>query len=391
MRLRSPLCASPSNGSRTLAIVVAGAVGAACASDGSSGSDVKSAYPEWNAATINDYLRAETGGASVKYTSHVVGQKTVGAATYDRLRIEKATGAGVESAEVWITKTSATRLTVAGGAYDSTLAAGLGLPASASATLTAPLVVDLEPPAGTPQAFTVAGSFTAGTGAAQSLSVTGSYTLVETGVAVSTAMGAVGGASHYRFTARIPIFAAVTIDTGGDAWYTDAYGLVKATLDPPLSSLTFGFLGTRGSRDLPDGYASVEGVATLGGGVAGSFQVSSYDVAHAFDADKNSHAKMLLEVRWLDDAKARTESQPPVTETFATVIGVFPSTFARSSLSFLHPEENGKGFVYWIAFVDQAAKNEAQNGIAYQVSARYDVSASPVRAAARVVYKRVSP
>src|SRR5690606_14212728 len=98
-----------------------------------------------------------------------------------------------------------------------------------------------------------------------------------------------------------------------------------------------------------------------------TFRLSTYDRAGEFDADKTVHAKMLLELRWVDEDKARTDEFPALfSPDFGTVIGMFPASFVSSPISLLHPAENGKGYTFWYAFVDQAAKNEpGEGGIAY--------------------------
>jgi len=62
----------------------------------------------------------------------------------------------------------------------------------------------------------------------------------------------------------------------------------------------------------------------------------------------------------------------------------------QSSTSIFHPEENGKGYVFWYGYVNQAAKNEAgSNGIAYHITVREDPGFSAVRATGRIYYKTV--
>ena len=64
-----------------------------------------------------------------------------------------------------------------------------------------------------------------------------------------------------------------------------------------------------------------------------------------------------------------------------------------SPISLFHPSENGQGFTYWIAYVDQAAKNEAGgNGIAYHAGVTLpDFVSSPMRVSGRIVYHLVTP
>jgi hypothetical protein len=118
-----------------------------------------------------------------------------------------------------------------------------------------------------------------------------------------------------------------------------------------------------------------------------SFDLSTYDVRGQFDADKDKHAKMLVEVRFMEDEKAKTADRPPIETDIGTVFGVYPHELIASPVSFFHAEENGKGFTFWIAYVDQAAKNESTNGISYHISATVpDYGSSPVRVTSRIVY-----
>jgi hypothetical protein len=59
----------------------------------------------------------------------------------------------------------------------------------------------------------------------------------------------------------------------------------------------------------------------------------------------------------------------------------------ESPISLLHPEENGKGYKFFWAYVDQAAKNEpGSNGISYKVSVTKPMGAAPIKASARILY-----
>lgn len=120
-----------------------------------------------------------------------------------------------------------------------------------------------------------------------------------------------------------------------------------------------------------------------------SFVLSSYDCSGQFDADKMRHAQMLVELRWAEGEKARTNKDLPlVVVNFETMWGYFPHRFEASPISIFHPEENGQGYTFWYAYVDEAAKNEpGPNGIAYQVRVNYpDYMTSPVRVTARIKY-----
>jgi hypothetical protein len=124
-----------------------------------------------------------------------------------------------------------------------------------------------------------------------------------------------------------------------------------------------------------------------------TFTLSSYDCSGQFDADKYRHATMLVELRWADSDKAKTTQQPMVETEFTTIWGYFPYTFVQSPTSIFHPEENGQGYTYWYAYVDEGAKNEpGENGISYGVEVRFpDYMTSPVRVTARIKYPIYRP
>ena len=89
------------------------------------------------------------------------------------------------------------------------------------------------------------------------------------------------------------------------------------------------------------------------------------------------------------EARAKTPEQPGVTVEFGVVGGTFPHQLQQSPVSLFHPEENGGGFVYWLARVDQAAKNLPVNPTAFHVTAMAGSSAekSEIRTDAQIRYK----
>ncbi|HPB97712.1 MAG TPA: hypothetical protein PKW66_17460, partial [Polyangiaceae bacterium] len=104
------------------------------------------------------------------------------------------------------------------------------------------------------------------------------------------------------------------------------------------------------------------------------------------------HAKMLVEARFADDSKAQSSDRPPIDTQIGTTMGVFPHQLVASPISFFHPEENGKGFTFWVGYVDQAAKNESVNGISYHITAKVPNDASnSVRVTSRIIYSLYKP
>lgn len=355
-------------------------------------SDVKSAFPRYSESTRGGYVNTLPGGATRVLHGAVIGTKEVGGKMYSRFGIGETPDAATGSIEVWGNLIDDSAVEAIGGAYTLMAGSVLTLPVHASTTFDEPLVVQLDVPVGEPQSFSVSGMGVIGDPGSplKPGTVTGKYTLVEEAVAVATPVGTVSGCAHYAIETEVPDLFGAGVPVGVDVWYHPRLGVVKVDLAEPLAGLGLGMAGTSDSVDLPGGYGSVHKLAVLGEGASSNFELSTHDAHQAFDADKNTHAKMLLEVRWVDDAMAKSPQMPYVNQDFGTVFGTYPSSFTQSSISFFFPDEAGQNYTYWVAFVDQAAKNEAQNGIAYHIDANYEPDFSPVRLAARIVYKKIS-
>ena len=188
--------------------------------------------------------------------------------------------------------------------------------------------------------------------------------------------------------------ATLSVSTTGlsgtaEIWTRDDTGLVHAVFDTvPWGRIETGPAQWTGFDDL--GSTRViqrEGILDAD---HPSFRLSTYDIDGDFLADKDTHAQMWLEFRWADDDRARTTEQPPVYESFGTTFGTFPSLVVRSDVSVLHPEDATAGYVYWGAFVDQAAKNEAIQGISYEVAATHS-GGDAVSVGAFIRYHRLTP
>ena len=188
----------------------------------------------------------------------------------------------------------------------------------------------------------------------------GSYTLLDTNASATTPLGTTYGCRHYTATgsvsgAGLPVFVA-GIPMSIDIWYHESLGLVKFGI-PALG--VAGNLSDTWDLGGGNGTNVVRKMGILSASNA-TFELNTYDRTGTFDADKNQHAKMLSSCRFADDTQAKTAAPayPAVTVEFGTVMGVFSSALAESPVSLFHPEENGQGFKYAIAFVSEAAKNE---------------------------------
>lgn len=261
-------------------------------------------------------------------------------------------------------------------------------------TVAQPIVLNLAPPVGEPQTVRVTGQVIIGDPADPGLVVDvdedATWILVSEDEVVATEMGDMAGARRYHIDAR-----PMDMEVSADVWLVDEIGVVKAE----------GTLGTmEGGMSLESiavAAAAKKGFATIGaqqlvGAGRTEFRLSTYDVAGKSDADKDVHAKMFLEVRWADDARAQTDDRPPIVQEFGTGWGWYPSMLAMTKTSFFHTAESLSGdYRYWIAVVDQAAKNETYNPISYHVSATWQPGtaseAADVRVSARILYKVYEP
>ena len=346
----------------------------------------KAPYGAWTTSTEISY-KLSILGTNRPVLGRDRGPKTLGGKTYRRAVIGDPAKPD-NGAEFWI---DATPSSVTWAGID--VKTILGPPFSA--TLDAPVTVSLLPPVGVPQKVSGGAKIVSETDPTpQPISVTGEYTLVAADVAVDTSVGTIAGCNHYTGS-FVPTGAGtpkeyVGMTIKGDLWYHPSHGIVAVKSGDVMLDM-----GMTESRDChtptTTGHTLVRKVGVLDTNNP-RFMLDSYDCASAFDADKNTHAQMLIELRWAEDAKAKTQNPigPPfVTLDFGTVFGTFPAQLVASPISVLHPEENGKGYHYYIAYVNQAAKNETQNGIAYHVGAKVDPGFSAIRASARVYYKKL--
>jgi hypothetical protein len=251
-----------------------------------------------------------------------------------------------------------------------------------------PLAIDLAPPVGVEQTLTATGTIQIGTSSSPSeISVPLSYTLVEEDATVEANGTSVHGCSVFEGSATI-----LGEDYSGTAVYHPAIGLVSGSIDwPPPNGVSATFNGVTDYGEVVNGYRTMQATDVLSPN--DSLRLSSYDATDSFDADKNTHAQMLVEMRWADDEMARNTPLPnDVYANFGTVFGTFPTFPVTSPVSVFFPEESGEGFQYRVYYVDQAARNESENPIAYYAEAIHggDIS-SPVRVTMRVRYKVVSP
>ena len=328
-------------------------------------------------------------GTNFPQVTAVVGQKVIGGVTYDRLATTHVDDPK-KGSESWIKNNPDGTVTFAGFAH-SDLVGGL-IPA-ASVTLNTPITVKLDSPVGVAQPVTASGTLTlTDTLAASPVDATGQFTLVEKDVTVATGVGPVSGCSHFsgQATSNSEGVPAVLrgLPISAELWYHPSYGIVAFNSPEVGIGTAMSDSSDCGSVD-SSGSRIIRKVGVVDS--SSSFNLDTYDCdGNQLAADKNTHAQMLLELRWVDETKAQTDTQPLPNVEFGTTMGYFPNSMAESPASVFHPEENGKGFKYWYSYVNQAAKSEPGVSTSYHIKVGSVAGLSPVRVTARIYYTVIS-
>jgi hypothetical protein len=172
----------------------------------------------------------------------------------------------------------------------------------------------------------------------------------------------------------------------GELWYHPSYGVVAFNAPAVGIGTVMTDTSDCGSVD-SSGYRTIRKVAVVDS--SSSFNLDTYDCdGNQFAADANTHAQMLLELRWVDETQAKTDSEPSPNVEFGVASGnYFTNSITESPTSIFHPEENGKGFKYWYSYVSQADKNEQIVSTAYHITVGAVPGLSAVRVTARIYYK----
>lgn len=222
--------------------------------------------------------------------------------------------------------------------------------------------------------------------------------LVNPEATIQTSQGEIGGCRQYQVSAATAQANGLPIplELVAEVWIKTGVGIVGGWYESPLINsgqrVTWNVDDFFGAEDLPGGRAVVRRDAMLADSFEG-FRLSTYDVNGEFDADKDSHAKMLVEIRWADPLRAQTDEEPNVYVDFTAVFGSFPHPgLIPLEASILNPHENGHGYRFWYAYVDQADKHQQRQGISYGVDVRMLQGASArdrVMVSALINYKKV--
>ena len=262
-----------------------------------------------------------------------------------------------------------------------------------------PQTVRLDPPVGVPQAVSVSDWELAINGTPTTVTIAGTYTLVGANETVETQHGAVSGCRHYRIEGGTTEIAGLPlpIEGEGEIWVRTGIGIVAGWYELPQfaggARQTFSLESFSASGDAGGG-RSVVRRDQLVSATSGTLDMSTYDVNEEFDADRNVHAKMLVEARWADPERARTDEMPPLSVEFTTIFGYFPHPgLVPMPASILNPHENGNGYRYWFAYVDQAARNEMGDGTSYGIEVRWFGDAGDsdtVRVSALINYRKLA-
>lgn len=361
---------------------------------GGSESDAKAPYGPMSRDTVIRYERARSDGTVHGATAEVVGEKTIDGKTYWRGRLGEFKPSNSSGAEVWVQLPNANSVVVAGGEFWSRKVLPNPDPTQPSAVveLNEPVVLKVDPPMGQPVAVQAVATVKL-LGQSLPIELSGSYTLVNDDVSLPTSSGALHGCREFSLSGTASNNELLTIlgvnEVSGQGWYHPSFGLVRAVLRVPgKNDYVLDFTGADEMGKATSGINRIQGMRVLRS--SERFELNTYGVHSDLDADKDKHAKMLVEARFADDATAQSSNRPSIDTEIGTTMGNFPHDLIASPISFFHPEENGKGYTFWIGYVDQGAKNEPVNGISYHITATVSDS-SPVRVTSRIIYSLYNP
>lgn len=264
-------------------------------------------------------------------------------------------------------------------------------PGFAHAVFDPPLTFEMDKPVGEKVTYTGQGSFAmkpedpmqVGTGKLD-------LTVVEKNATVQTESGTVEGTTHLSGTiqvggAGVPDLVR-DLPVNGELWVHPDLGIVK--VEVPDLGIGVGWEGLRDCAKASVGdLATCRGTAVLDINMP-HFRLSTKDRTGAADADKMQHAKLLVEIRYANASDAATlTDKPQVQLDIGNSYGSYGGGFVSSPISYFHPTENGKGYKFWNAFVDQADKYQpGPNGIEYYIDVKHTPGTPPVRVTARLFY-----
>ena len=271
--------------------------------------------------------------------------------------------------------------------------------------LDSPFTIKTKPALNTEQSSSATGKLynPANPGAPTNFNVAIKYTRDQENVTATTSMGAVEGCSHFSVSATpkgdLAILAGLlNIVYTGEAWYHEKFGLVAYKC--PALGLDAGMNGESDYGTATQGANTIRKVQVVDANHP-VFELNTYDRAKKNDADKMSHAQMLLEFRWASDSLAKNGAEPSYLAAVTLIatnntLGYsfldnrfgWGTALVASPVSIFHPEENGKGYKYWYIYINEAAKNEpGANNVSYLIRVSQVGFVPPaLRCSARIMY-----
>ena len=386
---------------------------------GESTPNAKIPFDSWGATTIflNRGTYSLTAGTQDLMAGRVRTQDTtLGGVTYDLYKAAVGVKAGqlldtttANATTIWANRLSDGSMKIAGGTDRGFLASILppivtGVNGS-TLVLDSPFTIKTKPALNTQQSSTVTGKLynPANPGTPKNFNVDLKYTRDQENATATTSMGPVEGCSHFSVTATPNgdlAFLANLLGVAytGEAWYHEKFGLVAYTC--PALGLNAGMNGESDYGTATEGANAIRKVQVLDANHP-VFELNTYDRAHKNDADKMSHAQMLLEFRWVSDSLAKNGAEPSYLAAVTLIatnntlgysfednrFGWSPALVA-SPVSIFHPEENGKGYKYWYIYINEAAKNEpGANNVSYLIRVSQGGFVPPaLRCSARIMY-----
>lgn len=366
------------NAWNTVALAVLAFLVTACGDDG----DVKSPYGSPTRTTVYEVDGRLPNGEVRPWTVKVTGEVTVDGRSFDTYQVGIEPSDPRQGIEIWIDKEDRNRVTFRGFREVGVL----------TVQGDRPYTVRLDGPTGQVETVEVAGTvLMEGDQTPMPGTATVEYVKESDDETVDTPFGTLSGVKHYSGTVTlsgegVPEFLR-GFPVDAEVWYHPSFGVVKGSV--PMFNLGMDLRGQGDCGDpLTPGFNTIQKVGIVAPG-SPPFELNTSDCSGQWNADKMTHAKMLVELRFADEDLARTSTPPPVVEEFTTGWGYFPHQLVASPVSIFHPEENGKGYTFWYGYADEAAKNEpGDNGILYSIQVRpADGMSGAVRATARLRYR----
>ena len=381
--------------------------------------NAKTPFDAWGVNTIfnNRGTYSLTAGTQDLRAGRVrINDTTLGGVKYDLYKAALGVQVGqlldttsANATTIWANRLPDGSMKIAGGNDKGFLASILPpiVPGVNGSTLVldSPFTIKTKPALNTEQSSSATGKLynPANPGAPTNFNVDLKYTRDQENVTATTSMGAVEGCSHFSVTATpkgaLAILANLAnIAFTGEAWYHETFGLVAYKC--PALGLNAGMNGESDYGTATAGANAIRKVQVLDASHP-VFELNTFDRAHKNDADKMSHAQMLLEFRWASDSLAKNGAEPSYLAAVTLIatnnmlgysfednrFGWSPAPVS-SPVSIFHPEENGKGYKYWYIYINEAAKNEpGANNVSYLIRVSQGGFTPPaLRCSARIVY-----